>query len=212
MDSLLKAGQSFLQNQQGGNHNNNNNDNNNNNNYNGGGGGGGGNVGGFDLGSIMNAAQNHDQGQNNSGGNSDLFAQATSFLQNKHGNNPDGDINEDELIQSHEKVNNGQGAHSNEIGQAAALGAIKNFIGGSNSNESSGGGFQQKIIGMAMSQAAQMFDQKAANGEVSGGDKQSAVNQAGEAAMKLLIKHQVTGMIGGGSGSGGLGSLAKLLM
>lgn len=36
-----------------------------------------------------------------------------------------------------------------------------------------------------MSQAAQLFDQKQANGEVSGGDKQSAVNQAGEAAMKV---------------------------
>lgn len=38
---------------------------------------------------------------------------------------------------------------------------------------------------MAMAQAAAMFDQKQANGEVTGGDKQSAVNSAGSAATKV---------------------------
>lgn len=196
MDSLLKAGQSFLQSQSGGGGNGNNN--NNNNNYEGGGGyggndggryndgndgnrryndnndgnrryndndndndryggGGGGNnsyghssssgsVGGFDLGSIISAAQGHSGNNGNSNQSSDLFSQAASFLQNKHGNNPDDRIDEDELMQSHEKVNGGNAAHSNEIGQAAALGAIKSFIGGGGGqSDSSGGSFQQKV-------------------------------------------------------------------
>lgn len=42
-----------------------------------------------------------------------------------------------------------------------------------------------KIIGMAMAHASQMFDQANANGQVSGGDKQSAVNQAAAAATKV---------------------------
>lgn len=96
-----------------------------------------------------------------------------------------------------------------------SLGAIKQFIGGNSGGQEQSGGFQQKvsfhpsaceepvvfgaeqydhllhtlsllqIIGMAMAQASQLFDQKQANGQVTGGDKQSAVNQAGEAAMKV---------------------------
>lgn len=102
MDSLFKAGQSFLQNQSGGGQQQQQQ---------------GGSVGGFDLGSIISSAQHHDQ---QGSGGSDMFSQAASFLQNKHGDNPDGDIDENELMQSHQKVNEGGQAHSNEIGQAAA--------------------------------------------------------------------------------------------
>ncbi|CAO1636364.1 unnamed protein product [Parajaminaea phylloscopi] len=203
MDSLLKAGQSFLQSQGG------NNDNNN---------GGqqqqqhqGGGSGGFDLGSLAGLVQHAQNNDQNNSGSSDLFSQAAKFLQNSNAGQ-DGNVDEQQLMQSHEKVNQGGEAHSNEIGQAAALGAIKQILGGSGGGQTdNGGGFQQKIIGAAMAQAAQLFDQKQANGQVTGGDKQSAVNQAAEAAMKLMVKHQVSGMIGGGQ-SGGLGSLAKLLM
>lgn len=86
----------------------------------------------------------------------------------------------------------------------ASLNAIKSFI-GNNGSSSGSGGSQQQIIGAAMSQAAALFDQKSSNGQVSGGDKQSAVNQAGEAVMKLMIKHQV-------ASSGSLGSLASQFM
>lgn len=37
------------------------------------------------------------------------------------------------------------------------------------------------------------------------------MQQAGQAVMKLMIKNQVSGMIGGGN-SGGLSQLAKLVM
>lgn len=138
---------------------------------------------------------------------------AAKYLQDQ-GAHQDGNVDENELLQAGQKVMGGGQAHSNEIGSAAALGAIKSFIsgGGGNSGGMGGGGsFQDKIVGAAMSQAANMFDQKQANGEVTGGDKQSAVNKAGEMAMKLMVKHQVSGMIGGGGG-GGLGSLASMLM
>lgn len=112
-------------------------------------------------------------------------------------------------MQSHDKVNNsGEQVGSNEIGNAAALGAIKNVLGGGGGG-GSGGDFQQKLIGAAMAHAGQLFDQKSAAGQASG-DKQDAMQQAGEAVMKLMVKHQVTSMIGGG-GSGGLGSLMSLL-
>lgn len=57
---------------------------------------------------------------------------------------------------------------------------------------------------MAMSKAAALFDQKEANGEVASGDKQSAINSAGETVMKMMIKHQAS--------QSGLGSLASMLM
>ena len=114
-------------------------------------------------------------------------------------------------MQSHDKVNNSNDTvHSSEIGNAAALSAIKNVLGGSGGNAGNNEGFQQKLIGAAMAQAGQMFDQKEGAGAASG-DKQDAMQSAGQAVMKLLVKHQVTSMIGGG-GSGGLGSLMALAM
>lgn len=96
---------------------------------------------------------------------------AAQFLQNSN-TGQKGNINEQQLMQSHDKVNQGGEAHSDEIGQAAArvlvraaalsfaashadtcfplaslygsLAAIKQFI-GDNSGGSSGGDFQQKV-------------------------------------------------------------------
>lgn len=172
-------------------------------------GGGGGNQG-FDIGSVQSLishAQNHGNGQQQ---DASLFNSAASFLKNNQGN-MDGNIDENTLLQHHDKVqNSNETAHSSEIGNAAALGAIKNVLGGSGGGGQGGGDFQSKLIGAAMSQAGQLFDQKQQNGQASG-DKQDAMQTAGQAVMKLLIKNQVSGMIGGGQ-SGGLGSLAKLLM
>nr|ODN93811.1 hypothetical protein L204_04997 [Cryptococcus depauperatus CBS 7855] len=54
-----------------------------------------------------------------------------------------------------------------------------------------------------MSEAAKLFDQSGGNVQ---GNKQDAVTSAGQVVMKMLIKNQVSGMIGG-SNSGGLSSL-----
>ncbi len=70
---------------------------------------------------------------------------------------------------------------------------------------SSGGGSQNQFVGMAMSEASKLFDQQSANGSVAPGtDKQSAVNSAAKMAFQMYMKSQ-----GGGSGGGGLMSLAS---
>lgn len=76
---------------------------------------------------------------------------------------------------------------------------------------SGGGSFQQKLIGAAMSHAADLYDQKDGQGQAEG-SKQDAVNQAGQMAMKLAMKNpsSLMGLIGGGN-SGGLGALMGML-
>jgi len=64
-----------------------------------------------------------------------------------------------------------------------------------------------------MSQAAQLFDQHSANGNVSSGSKQQAINAAAQMAMKLISGSSgsaggggsgIAGLLmGGGSGGGG---------
>jgi len=61
------------------------------------------------------------------------------------------------------------------------------------------------FIGKAMSEAAKLFDQHAAQGNVQQGSKQDAVSSAAGMAMKLLMSS------GGNVGSGGSG-IAGLLM
>ena len=70
------------------------------------------------------------------------------------------------------------------------------IVGGQNNNA---------FVGMAMAQAAKMFDQHDASGNVQNGSKQDAVSSAAAMAMKLLSSS------GGNAGSGGSG-IAGLLM
>lgn len=95
------------------------------------------------------------------------------------------------------------------MGAAAAMQAFKKFTGGGGSSaQSSGGGdMQSKLIGMAMSEAAQLFDK---SGGAASGNKQDAVNSAGMMVMKMLVKSKFSSMTGG-SNSGGLGSLASMV-
>jgi len=121
----------------------------------------------------------------------------------------DGNIDDNQLLQNHDKVNNSnEQVHSSEIGGAAALSAIKSVLGGGGG--SGGGDMQSKLIGAAMSHAGQLYDSKASSGQATG-DKQDAMQSAGQAVMKLMLKYQMSSMIGGGS-SGGLGELMKLAM
>ena len=67
------------------------------------------------------------------------------------------------------------------------------------------GGSQSQMIGMAMSEASNLFDKQSGMGNVQGGtDKQSAVNMAAKMALQMYMKSQ-----GGGSGASGLMSLAS---
>jgi len=64
---------------------------------------------------------------------------------------------------------------------------------------------QNAFIGMAMGQASKLFDQQYSQGNVSSGDsKESAIQQAGEMAMKMFTQSQ-----GGSGGASGLMGLAS---
>ena len=78
---------------------------------------------------------------------------------------------------------------------------------------SSGGG-QNQFIGMAMGQAAKLFDQQNAQGNVQSGEsKQSAVASAAQMALKMYMKSEMGGSGGGsGGGLGGLMSMASKFM
>lgn len=102
---------------------------------------------------------------------------------------------------------------ASSMGAAAAMQSMKKFMGGGNSgmNQNPGGssgGFQAKIIGMAMQEAAKLFNQ---SGGASSGTQQDAVNSAGQTVMKLILKNQVSGMMGGG-GSSGISSMLSQFM
>lgn len=93
------------------------------------------------------------------------------------------------------------------MGSAAAMQALKMFTGGGSGNSSSGNS-QNAFVGMAMAQASKLFDSQSSQGNVaSGSSKESAVQQAGEMALKMYMQSQ-----GGGGGMGGLMGLASKFM
>ena len=66
---------------------------------------------------------------------------------------------------------------------------------------------QNAFVGLAMAQAAKLFDAQASQGNVeAGADKQSAVRKAGEMALKMYLKSK-----GGGAGAGAGGGVGGLL-
>jgi hypothetical protein len=86
--------------------------------------------------------------------------------------------------------------------------ALKMFTGGSGGSSSGQGGAQNQFVGMAMGQAAQLFDKQSANGNVQGGaTKQSAIESAAKMALQMYMKSEMGG--GGATGGGGLMSLAS---
>lgn len=92
--------------------------------------------------------------------------------------------------------------------------ALKLFVSSSDEGGGGGGAAQQKqsqsaFVGLAMAQAAKLFDQQAAAGNVAAGeDKQSAVRKAGEMALKMYLKSRAGG---GGSAEGGSSGLEAML-
>ena len=107
--------------------------------------------------------------------------------------------------------------------------ALKMFNGGgggSGGHSGGQGGGQQQFIGMAMGEASKLFgklwdylrfdrlmltpctDQQNSQGNATG-SKESAVQSAAQMALKMYMKSQ---MGGGGSGAGGLMSMASKFM
>ncbi|KAH6634005.1 hypothetical protein B0J18DRAFT_470719 [Chaetomium sp. MPI-SDFR-AT-0129] len=118
------------------------------------------------------------------------------------------DIDEKHTIESHKQFfgsGDSQGpASSSSVGSAAALQALKLFTSG-NQGQAQGKGGQNAFVGLAMAQAAKLFDAQASQGNVEpGADKQSAVKKAGETALKLYLKSK-GGSAGAGAGVGGGG-------
>ena len=122
-------------------------------------------------------------------------------------------------MQSHQQYFGANGnqpseATSGSMGSAAAMQALKLFLGSGNQNQQGNsqqgnqsqiqGNPQNQFIGMALAEASKLFDRQSSQGNVqSGTSKQSVVQQAGEMALKMYLKGQ------GGSGASGL--LGKFL-
>ncbi|KAF2857689.1 hypothetical protein K470DRAFT_203417, partial [Piedraia hortae CBS 480.64] len=154
-----------------------------------------------------------------SSGDSSLFSSALSMLTGS--NKPKNDhFDEQDAIRQHQNFygnggGNNQSANSGNLGSAAAMQALKMFNnqGGNNNNKSGGGDMQSQFIGMAMGQAAKLFDQQHSQGNVqSGANKQDAVAAAAQMALKMYMKSEMGGNNSGNSGSGGSGAAGLINM
>ncbi|ROW07749.1 hypothetical protein VMCG_03634 [Cytospora schulzeri] len=171
----------------------------------------------------LSGAAEHASRNAGGSGDRDLFS---SILGNFVGNKSqlaNEDIDEQAAVSHHKKFfggnsddDDGEEANSGSMGNAAAMQALKMFTGGSSSSSSSGSS-QSEFIGLAMSEASKLFEQQSSQGKVSSGSsKESAVQQAGEMALKMYLKSKGgsggSGSSGGGGGAGGLLSLASKFM
>ncbi|GFZ47709.1 hypothetical protein JCM24511_05456 [Saitozyma sp. JCM 24511] len=158
----------------------------------------------IDQSAAISAANAH---ASNGNENASLFSSALSHIGGISPQNAD--VDEDEVKNNHQQAYGGNAGNlsANAMGSAAAMQAMKMFTSGqSGAASGEGGNMQSKLIGMAMSEAAKLFDQ---SGGAASGSKQDAVSGAGATIMKLMMKSQVSGMMGG-SNSGGLSSLMGL--
>ncbi|WOO80561.1 uncharacterized protein LOC62_03G004086 [Vanrija pseudolonga] len=179
-------------------------------------GGGGGQQqqggGGLNLGSLISGAnQQHGNGDALSG----MIGTALGKAQNV---GPDAQINEQAVQKDHDQAynqGNAAGLSASAMGSAAAIQAFKSFASGGQQQQSGGGSMIEKLLGMAMSEAAKLFDK---SGGAASGNKQDVMNSAGETVMKLLVQNQIQGRpsaddykaLGGGGGGGGAGQLIGL--
>lgn len=111
------------------------------------------------------AASHHD------GGNSDLFANALSFIMDRASGlqgGAGGDIDEEHAVKAHQAMYGSGGGEENRVhdsgavGAGAAMQALKMFTSG---GESDGGMDQNKLIGLAMAQAGKLWDEKEGRGD-----------------------------------------------
>ncbi|KAM0460156.1 hypothetical protein ACHAO4_002287 [Trichoderma viride] len=139
-----------------------------------------------------------------SSGNSEMFSSVINSISQKKDHLANSDIDEQEAIRKHQETysQDTSDLSSNSLGSAAAMQALKKFTQGETGGNQSQGAF----LGLAMSEASKLFDNKAANGQVaSDASKESVIQQAGEMAMKMYFKSQ-----GGSSQGGGTSQLLSL--
>jgi hypothetical protein len=78
------------------------------------------------------------------------------------------DVDEGSAVQAHKQFYGGQSGDSQatngNVGAAAAMQALKMFTGGGSSGSAPASGGQSQFIGIAMAQAAKLFDQQSASG------------------------------------------------
>jgi len=157
----------------------------------------------------LSGAAHHAQQHAGDSGDSNMFSSVISHLGQNKQNIGNQQIDEQGAVQSHQQFFGGGGvsqpASSGSMGSASAMQALKMFTGGG-SGGSSGGNSQNAFVGMAMGQASKLFDQQSSQGNVaSGSNKESAIQQAGEMALKMYMQSQ------GGGASGLMGMASKFL-
>ncbi|KAG6055190.1 hypothetical protein E4U32_006450 [Claviceps aff. humidiphila group G2b] len=139
---------------------------------------------------ALKMAQQHATGAN--AGGSDLFANIMSAVGQRQGKLQSEEIDEQDAVKQHQQAyqNDGKG-DSSTLGTAAAMQALKLFTQSNHSVSSTSG--QGAFLGMAMTEASKLFDDKAAQGKVQGGaSKENVVQHAVETAMKMYFKSQAT--------------------
>ncbi|KAI1844777.1 hypothetical protein JX266_009005 [Neoarthrinium moseri] len=166
-------------------------------------------AGGYGADDDLRAASEHASRHAGSSGDSSLFSSLLGALTEKKGRLAEEDVDEDDAVQQHKRFfGDGEDvkeADDRSMGSAAAMQALKMFSGGGSGTSQSNS--QSAFIGLAMAEASKLFDQKAAQGQVSSGaSKESAVMQAGEMALKFYLKSQGGGQASSSSGLMGLAS------
>ncbi|KAK2030192.1 hypothetical protein LX32DRAFT_638388 [Colletotrichum zoysiae] len=137
-------------------------------------------------------------------GDKDLFSSVLSALTQKKTQLRNEDIDEDDAVKKHKKFfgddDDDEKADDKGLGAAAAMQALKMFSSGETGGQKqSQGGF----AGLAMAEASRLFDQRQSQGKVADGtSKESAIQQAGEMALKMYFKSQ-------GQQQGGIMGLAS---
>ncbi|KAH7156372.1 hypothetical protein EDB81DRAFT_854496 [Dactylonectria macrodidyma] len=114
------------------------------------------------------------------------------------------DLDEEDAVNKHKKTydDDDDDADENSLGTAAALQALKLF----NKGEATSNNSQSAYLGLAMSEASKLFDDKSSKDKVSSGtSKDAVVQKATEVAMKMYLKSQ-------GEQQGGLVGLASKFM
>ncbi|KAF2452696.1 hypothetical protein BDY21DRAFT_358461 [Lineolata rhizophorae] len=167
---------------------------------------GGGGAHGGDLDNAKGNASSYAEGS----GDDSLFGSALAMLGGRKQSLREEDVDEDDAVRQHKRFYGdeagGHEAGSGALGTAAAMQALKMVSGGHGK-----GGSQGEFIGMAMGQAAKLFDQQSAQGKTHPqATKQDAVASAAQMAFKMYMKSEMGGGSHGGGSSGG-GAASGLL-
>ncbi|KAI2641138.1 hypothetical protein GGS21DRAFT_358277 [Xylaria nigripes] len=149
-------------------------------------------------------------------GNRDLFSSLLGALNKKKKTLADEDIDEEDAVRTHKKYfseesDGSEEADDKSIGSAAAMQALKMFIGGQSGNTAESSS-HSAFVALAMGEASKLFDKQASQGNISSGSsKESAVMQAGEMAFKMYLKSQGGGKVSSSGGAGLMNLASKFL-